>query len=32
MLPLLAFIAVPLLVGLPLLARAVRNPARWGGR
>ena len=32
MAPLLLFIAVPLLVGLPLLARAVRQPARWGGR
>ena len=30
--PLLWFIALPLLVGLPLLGRAVRNPARWGGR
>ena len=32
MVPLLAFIAVPLLVGLPLLSRAVRQPARWGAR
>ena len=32
MAPLLAFIAVPLLVGLPLLRRAVRQPQRWGGR
>jgi len=32
MVPLLAFIAVPLLVGLPLLGRAVRQPARWGAR
>jgi ABC-2 type transport system permease protein len=32
MVPLLAFMAVPLLVGLPLLARAVRQPARWGAR
>ncbi len=32
MAPLLAFIAVPLLVGLPLLHRAVRQPQRWGGR
>ena len=32
MVPLLAFIAVPLLVGLPLLRRAVRQPQRWGGR
>jgi ABC-2 type transport system permease protein len=32
MVPLLAFIAVPLLVGLPLLRRAVRQPARWGAR
>ena len=29
---LLAFMAVPLLVGLPLLGRAVRQPARWGAR
>jgi ABC-2 type transport system permease protein len=32
MVPLLLFIAVPLLVGLPLLARAVRQPQCWGGR
>ena len=32
MAPLLLFIAVPLLVGLPLLHRAVRQPQRWGGR
>jgi len=32
MVPLLWFVALPLLLGLPLLARAVRNPARWGGR
>ncbi len=32
MMPLLAFIAVPLLVGLPLLSRAVCQPARWGAR
>jgi ABC-2 type transport system permease protein len=32
MAPLLLFIAVPLLVGLPLLRRAVRQPHRWGGR
>ena len=32
MLPLWLFIAVPLLIGLPLLGRAVRQPARWGGR
>jgi len=32
MVPLLAFIAVPLLVGLPLLGRAVSQPARWGAR
>jgi len=32
MAPLLLFIAVPLLIGLPLLGRAVRQPARWGGR
>jgi len=32
MAPLLLFIAVPLLAGLPLLGRAVRQPARWGGR
>ena len=30
--PLLAFIALPLLVGLPLLARATRQPDRWGAR
>jgi len=32
MVPLLWFVALPLLAGLPLLARAVRNPASWGGR
>jgi len=32
MAPLLLFIAVPLLVGLPLLGRAARQPQRWGGR
>ncbi|MBK8324676.1 MAG: ABC transporter permease [Betaproteobacteria bacterium] len=32
MVPLLLFIAVPLLVGLPLLSRAVRQPQSWGGR
>jgi len=32
MAPLLTFIVVPLLVGLPLLGRAVRQPQRWGGR
>jgi ABC-2 type transport system permease protein len=32
MAPMLLFIAVPLLVGVPLLHRAVRQPARWGGR
>jgi ABC-2 type transport system permease protein len=32
MLPLLLFVAVPLLVGVPLLGRAVRAPRRWGGR
>ena len=32
MMPLLLFIAVPLLVGLPLLSRAVQQPHRWGGR
>jgi ABC-2 type transport system permease protein len=32
MAPLLPFIVVPLLVGVPLLHRAVRQPARWGGR
>jgi ABC-2 type transport system permease protein len=32
MVPLLAFVAVPLLVGLPLLSRAARQPARWGAR
>jgi hypothetical protein len=28
----LLFIVVPLLVGLPLLGRTVRQPHRWGGR
>jgi ABC-2 type transport system permease protein len=32
MAPLLLFIAIPLLVGLPLLHRAVQMPHRWGGR
>jgi ABC-2 type transport system permease protein len=32
MAPLLLFIAVPLLVGLPLVRGAVRQPARWGSR
>ncbi len=32
MAPLLWFIALPLSIGLPLLARAVRQPARWGAR
>ena len=32
MAPLLLFIAVPLLMGLPLLSRAVRQPQRWGAR
>ena len=32
MMPLLLFMAVPLLIGLPLLSRAVRQPERWGGR
>jgi ABC-2 type transport system permease protein len=32
MAPLLLFIVVPLLAGLPLLSRAVQQPARWGGR
>jgi ABC-2 type transport system permease protein len=32
MLPLLLFTLIPLLAGLPLLARAVRNPSRWGAR
>lgn len=32
MAPLLLFIAVPLLTGLPLLSRAVRQPQRWGAR
>lgn len=32
MAPLLWFIALPLLIGLPLLARAVRHPDRWGAR
>lgn len=32
MAPLLLFIVVPLLAGLPLLARAMRTPARWGKR
>ena len=32
MAPLLVFIVVPLLIGLPLLSRAVAQPARWGTR
>jgi ABC-2 type transport system permease protein len=32
MVPLLLFIVVPLLIGLPLLSRAVAQPARWGAR
>jgi len=32
MVPLLLFIAVPLLMGLPLLSRAVRQPQCWGAR
>ena len=32
MAPLLLFIVVPLLLGLPLLSRAVRQPQRWGAR
>ncbi len=32
MLPLLWFIALPLLIGLPLLSRAVKQPERWGAR
>ena len=32
MAPLLLFVALPLLIGLPLLARAMRQPARWGAR
>ena len=32
MAPLLLFIVVPLLIGLPLLSRAVAQPARWGTR
>jgi ABC-2 type transport system permease protein len=32
MVPLWLFLAVPLLIGLPLLGRAVGQPARWGGR
>lgn len=32
MAPLLLFIFVPLLIGLPLLSRAVAQPARWGTR
>jgi len=30
--PLLLFLVVPLLIGLPLLNRAVAQPARWGAR
>ena len=30
--PLLLFVVLPLLIGLPLLARAMRQPARWGAR
>lgn len=32
MAPLLWFIVVPLLVGVPLLSRAMRQSSRWGGR
>lgn len=32
MAPLLVFIVVPLLIGIPLLGRAARQPARWGAR
>lgn len=32
MLPLVLFIAIPLLIGLPLLRRAVDQPQRWGRR
>ena len=32
MVPLLFFVVVPLLIGLPLLNRAVTQPARWGTR
>jgi hypothetical protein len=32
MAPLLLFVVVPLLLGLPLLSRAVRQPQRWGAR
>ena len=32
MAPMLIYIVVPLLVGLPLLHRAVRQPQLWGGR
>ena len=32
MAPLLLFIVVPLLVGLPLLGRAARRPSTWGAR
>jgi len=32
MVPLLLFIVVPLLIGLPLLSRAVAQPTRWGAR
>ena len=32
MAPLLLYVAVPLLIGLPLLSRGLRQPARWGAR
>jgi ABC-2 type transport system permease protein len=32
MAPLLLFVVVPLVLGLPLLSRAVRQPQRWGAR
>jgi ABC-2 type transport system permease protein len=32
MMPLMLFIAIPLLIGLPLLKRAVKQPERWGAR
>ena len=32
MMPFMLFIAIPLLIGLPLLSRAVKQPERWGAR
>ena len=32
MMPFMLFIIIPLLIGLPLLSRAVKQPERWGAR